>query len=70
MNRQSSRAARQWGRVRAFFSKPANVILVVFCVVLCLLTLYPLLLLMLETVTVHAGKEMRAVSQAEGTFTL
>ena len=70
MNRQSSRAARQWGRVRAFFSKPANVILVVFCVVLCLLTLYPLMLLMLETVTVHAGKEMRAVSQAEGTFTL
>ena len=70
MNRQSSRAARQWGRVRAFFSKPANVILVGFCVVLCLLTLYPLLLLMLETVTVHAGKEMRAVSQAEGTFTL
>ena len=70
MNRQSSRAARQWGRVRAFFSKPANVILVVFCAVLCLLTLYPLLLLFLETVTVHAGKEMRAVSQAEGALTL
>ena len=53
-------SAKQRARVRAFFGKPANVILVTFCAVLCVLTLYPLILLFLETITVHAGKEVRA----------
>ena len=39
--------------VCAFFSKPANVILVVFLVVLAALTLYPLLSLIGETLIVH-----------------
>ena len=67
---QNPFSARQRARLKAFFGKPANVILVVFCVVLCMLTLYPLILLFLETITVHAGKEMRAVKQAAGSFTL
>ncbi|MBQ7885774.1 MAG: iron ABC transporter permease [Clostridia bacterium] len=67
---QNPFSARQRARLRAFFGKPANVILVVFCVLLCMLTLYPLILLFLETVTVHTGKEMRAVKLPAGSFTL
>lgn len=66
----NKKLSRQLYRLRAFFSKPANVILVVFCVLLCLLTLYPLLLLFYETVTVHLGKEIRATGLTEGAFTL
>ena len=46
MSKKTS-AAKQLGRVRAFFGKPANVILVGFLIALCLLTLYPLILLFL-----------------------
>ncbi|MBQ8618214.1 MAG: iron ABC transporter permease [Clostridia bacterium] len=67
---QNPFSARQRARLRAFFSKPANVILVVFCVLLCMLTLYPLILLFLETITVHTGKEMRAVKLPAGSFSL
>ena len=67
---QNPFSAKQRARLRAFFSKPANIILVVFCVALCLLTLYPLILMFLETVTVHAGKEARAVKLAAGEFSL
>ena len=63
-------SAKQRARVRAFFGKPANVILVVFCVVLCVLTLYPLILLFLETITVHAGKEVRATKLPVDSFSL
>ena len=63
-------SSRQRARLRAFFSKPANIILVVFFVALCFLTLYPLILLFLETVTVHAGKEMRATKLGAGSLTL
>ena len=52
---------RLMGRTRAYFSKPANIILMVFFVALCFLTLYPLLTLLTETVTVHSGREARAV---------
>jgi len=62
--------AKQRARLRAFFSKPANIILVSFCLVLCVLTLYPLILLMVETITVHAGKEARATKLGAGEFTL
>ena len=64
---------RLMGRLRAYFSKPANVILLIFLVALCLLTLYPLLTMMLETVTVHAGREARAVKSlglTTGDYTL
>ncbi|MDD4012223.1 MAG: iron ABC transporter permease [Sphaerochaetaceae bacterium] len=57
-------------KVVMFFSKPANVILVVFFVLLCMLTLYPLLTLVSETFTVHAGREATATKQARGSFTL
>nr|MBR4280157.1 iron ABC transporter permease [Clostridia bacterium] len=63
-------SAKQRARVRAFFGKPANVILVTFCVVLCVLTLYPLILLFLETITVHAGKEVRATKLPVDAFSL
>ena len=66
---QNPFSAKQRARLRAFFSKPANVILVVFCVLLCMLTLYPLIVLFLETITVHAGKEARAVKLTAGDFT-
>ena len=61
-------SAKQRARVRAFFGKPANIILVTFCAVLCVLTLYPLILLFLETITVHAGKEVRATKLAVDAF--
>ena len=67
---QNPFSARQRARLRAFFSKPANVILVVFAVALCMLTLYPLILLFLETIAVHDGKEMRATKLLEGDLTL
>lgn len=69
MSKKTS-AAKQLGRVRAFFGKPANVILVGFLIALCLLTLYPLILLFLETVTVHVGKEARATKLEGGALTL
>ena len=56
------------GRALAWFSKPANVILLVFLVALAVLTLYPLLSLLTETVTIHAGREARAAQQAAGEF--
>ena len=52
---------RLTGRTRAYFSNPANIILLVFFVTLCFLTLYPLLSMMVETITVHSGREARAV---------
>ena len=62
--------AKQRARIRAFFSKPANVILVTFCIVLCVLTLYPLILLFLDTITVHAGREARAAKLPAGSISL
>lgn len=62
--------ARLASSVHAFLSKPANVILVVFFVVLCFLTLYPLLLMVLETFTVHAGREATATKLPKGAHTL
>ena len=57
-------------KVIVFFSKPANVILVVFFVLLCMLTLYPLLTLVSETFTVHAGRESVATGQQRGMLSL
>ena len=41
-------------RIKAFFSKPANIILVIFAVLLVLLTLYPLIELVRHTFVIHA----------------
>ncbi len=60
---------RLWaGKVKTFFSKPANIILTVFFVVLCFLTLYPLILLVQETFLVHA-REVRLAGAPLGTYT-
>lgn len=52
---------RLMGRTRAYFTKPANIILWVFFILLCFLTLYPLVTLLMETLTVHSGREASAV---------
>ncbi len=64
---------RLMGKTRAYLSKPANIILLFFLVTLCFLTLYPLLTMLLETFTVHAGREARAVRSlglSTGDYTL
>ena len=40
--------------IKAFLSKPANIILLVFAVLLCVLTLYPVLELLRHTFVAHA----------------
>ncbi len=57
---RSIRMNRVKGRVRAWFSKPANVILLIFLCTLVVLTLYPLVTMLMETVTIHVGREARA----------
>lgn len=58
---RTNQGRRLLGKVRSYLSKPANIILLVFFVVLCFLTLYPLLTMLLEMFTVHSGKEASAV---------
>ena len=48
--------ARTQGKLRAWFSKPANVILLLFCVVLVMLTLYPLVSMLSEMFLVHSSE--------------
>ena len=45
--------SRLKGRILAWLSKPANIILLVFLFLLLVLTLYPLYSLLTETVTIH-----------------
>ena len=61
--------SRVKGKTRAWFSKPANVILLVFLVLLSVLTLYPMISMLLETTTVHLGREARLVKLAAGSRT-
>ncbi len=71
MHTIQKRQIRRMGReTQTFLSKPANVILVIFFLLLCFLTLYPLLVLLLETITVHSGREARAVGLPKGAYTL
>ena len=44
---------RLMGRTRAYFSNPANIILLIFFVALCFLTLYPLLSMLLDHLLEH-----------------
>lgn len=67
---QSTNMRRVWGRVRSWFSRPANVILLIFLVTLTALTLYPLLSMLVETFTIHVGREARAAKEAAGTLSL
>ncbi len=54
-------SGRTLGRVRAWFSQPANIILLIFFVSLVFLTLYPLLTMLSQTALVHSGREATAV---------
>ena len=67
---QNLRTRRLWGRVRSWFSRPANVILLVFLIALAVLTLYPLLSMLMETFTIHVGREARAAKEAAGSLSL
>lgn len=55
-------------KLQVFFSKPANTILVTFAVALSFLTLYPLVVLVFETFTVHTG-EVRVTGLSKGDLT-
>ncbi len=63
------KVSRLKGRMNAWLSKPANIILLIFLIALTVLTLYPLLSLLRETVTVHLGREERATHLPIGAFT-
>ena len=56
-------------RLKMFFRKPYNVILVVLFVALVLLTLLPLLSIGMDTVTVHSSEVMRIHGTHAGDFT-
>lgn len=59
---------RTMNNVRTFFSKPANIILTSFFVVLAVLTLYPLVSLVFETLAVHP-MEVQIVGRRKGSTT-
>ena len=65
---RGSAFVRLRGRALAWLSKPANLILLFFLIALVVLTLYPLYSLLMETVTIHAGREARAAKEAAGTL--
>ena len=73
MNRVQPRGlsfSRARGQARAWLSKPANIILLLFLLSLTLLTLYPLVSMLSETVTIHTGREARAAKEAAGSLSL
>lgn len=57
-------------RIKAFFSKPANIILVIFAVLLVLLTLYPLIELVRHTFVIHATDATIFPGMRKGDFSL
>ena len=70
MQKTRTRQIKRLGReAQTYLNKPANLILVVFLVLLIFLTLYPLIVLLLETFTVHSGREARAVGLPRGSYT-
>ena len=56
-------------KLRMFFRKPYNVILVLLFAALILLTFLPLLSIVLDTVTVHSSEVMRIRGSHAGDFT-
>ena len=59
---------KRWNRIKTFFSKPYNVLLVLFLVVLTFLLVIPLVSIVRDTFIVHSAEKSR-VHQAVGTFT-
>lgn len=63
-------AEKTINRVITFFSKPANVMLVIFGIALTVLTLIPLLSILREMFVVHVGIEKTMTGLKKGEFTL
>ena len=59
---------KRWNRIKTFFSKPYNVLLVLFIVVLGFLVVLPLFSIVRDTFIVHSSEKSR-IHQAVGTFT-
>ena len=57
-------------RLRAFLGKPANLILLFFLVVLVVLSLFPMVTMLTNMFTVHAGTEKKMLRVKVGTWTL
>ena len=57
-------------RLKAFLGKPANLILLFFLVTLTVLSLMPMLTMLTNMFTVHAGTEKKMLRVATGTWTL
>ncbi len=65
-----NRLVRTGGRIRAWLSTPANLILLLFLILLLVLTLYPLITMLLEMFTVHIGREESLTGLNAGEMTL
>ena len=57
-------------RIRAFFSKPSNILLVVFLAALVVLSLLPLITMLSNMFTIHIGTEKKMYRLPVGSFTL
>ena len=57
-------------RLRAFFAKPANLILLIFLAVLTVLSLFPMVTMLTNMFTVHAGTERKMLRLPVGSWTL
>ena len=57
-------------RIKGFFSKPANILLVVFFIALIVLSLLPLITMLSNMFTIHAGQEKKLYRLPVGSFTL
>ena len=55
-------------RLKAFFSKPANIILLIFLIVLVCLSLLPMITMLTNMFTVHTGNEKKLTRLAVGTW--
>ena len=53
--------------ILTFFSNPANVILVVFAILLTVMVIYPLITLFFDAFTVHNLKEIKEIKDTFGT---
>ena len=57
-------------RIKAFFAKPANILLLVFLVLLVVLSLLPLITMLSNMFTIHIGTERKLYRMQVGEFTL
>ena len=59
---------KKWNKIKTFFSKPYNVLLVLFLIILTFLVVIPLISIVRDTFIVHPSEKSR-VQQAVGSFT-